>query len=128
MATISFYQINSKTGAKTFNAVYDLTNEEAQQIDYNRFASAMANKIIRFRELSQQAKDNGYKLSFSESKPMYFEFNNGTSKVLCNEVQARQIGMFIKGKKGKNLPTKTQLKNAILIVLNVIEEYKVIEC
>lgn len=119
MAQIRFFQTNAKTSVETFNLMYEVSNFE--QFDGSKFAAMMANKLLELRELYNFAQDNGQRLGFSLVKPMWFEYNNGKVKIEASEYVARQFSTFIRMKRGKNEPTKTQLKTSILIALRAMQ-------
>lgn len=119
MAQIRFFQTNSKSGAETFNLMYDVSNFE--QFDANKFAAMMANKMLELRELYNFAQDNGQRLGYSLVKPLWFEYNSGATKIQASEYVARQFGTFIRMKRGANEPTKTQIKTSIIIALRAMQ-------
>jgi|DEB0MinimDraft_6_1074348.scaffolds.fasta_scaffold00793_2 hypothetical protein len=130
MASIRFYQIGKSQGeiVDTFNVQYAIGDGTTlSEFDSEKFAAMTANKLLRLRTWCERLEKVGKRMSFSPSKALYFEYNNGEQVVKCNDFLARQIGFFIKAKSGKKLPTKTEMKEIILCALGVMAEFATLD-
>jgi hypothetical protein len=121
MGLIKFYQNGKRNGetVETFSIQFQI--DDAVNFDKEKFASTTANKLMEFKALAERAERTGRKLSFSSTKPLWFEFNSGLDVVKSSETVAKSFGAYVKGKSGKESHIKTEMREMVLILLDAME-------
>lgn len=110
--TIKFYQLGKKNGEHLETWNYYVHIQRIGEIDTHKLALMVGRTLHGITEL---IVNSGVKTAFSPSKPMWFEVKNGDRIIDYKDLNTAKSGvttgmnLMIKGKKGKNLVTKTEM-------------------
>lgn len=107
---IKFYQLGKKDGeeVETFNHIFDF--KQTGEVDLKRLAKFVSNQLFKFTEVIMR---RNLKTSFSPTKPMWFELQNGKEQIQLNLEVCRTWKMALKAKKGANPVSRHQMINDI---------------
>ena len=108
---LKFYQLTVSKNNGTYESWnYHFDFVKTGEVDMNRLAKFVAKTLFNMTDVLVR---RGMKSSFSPSKPLWFEMNNGAEKVTLNLTMATQFKLFLKAKKGQNVRTQAEMINDI---------------